>query len=75
MKLTRTQQELYDAMLAGHRCLWMTGLDAYYFRSDTYRRCTRTVEALLKMGLARKIKEDNYGAHSVEAVRQKKGSQ
>jgi hypothetical protein len=44
-------QELLDAIKCGVAVHWIGGTSAYYFRSDTGRSCTRTVEALVERGL------------------------
>ena len=51
-KLSPTQQELLDAMRRGVVVHYMGGIDAYYFRSDTMKRCTSTALALHVKGMA-----------------------
>lgn len=66
MKLSKTQQELYDAMKRGVVCHFMSGLNCYYFRCDSMKRCTTTARALLKTGLIEKFDENKYNAdHSL----------
>lgn len=60
MKLSRYQRELLDAMHAGVRVHYirrktMLNATAYYFRSDTMKRCTRAALALLAWGVVEKI--------------------
>lgn len=62
-------KELYVAMQNGVTCFYMPcagrfNPTAYYFRSDTYERCTKQVKALIKAGLVEKCDEDWRG-HSL----------
>ena len=55
-KLSRTQQELLEAMRGGVVCHYMPysgrfNPTAYFYRSDNLKRCTAAAEALLKKGL------------------------
>ena len=60
--LSKAQQELLTAMMNnGVRVIFMSGLDAYAFRTDTHRRCTTIVEALVKRGLVERYGEDWRG--------------
>jgi hypothetical protein len=73
MKLTKNQQELLDAMKAGAICHYMRyagrfNPTAYYFRSDTMMRCTKTAEALLARGLVAIEKKNNFGDHNLVYV-------
>jgi hypothetical protein len=57
IKLSKTQQELYDAMKSGVVVHYMPyagrfNQTAYYFRTDTMKRCTAAAEALREKGLA-----------------------
>jgi len=45
-------QELLDALRRGVRVHGMFGIRSYYFREDTMTHCTRTVDALIRHGLA-----------------------
>lgn len=73
MKLSKTQRALLAAMEKGVRVIYMRysgrmNPHPYYFRCDTYARCTAAADALLKKGLAKRIKEDGFGAHELAAV-------
>lgn len=62
-KLSNTQQELLDAMQAGVTVHYMPyagnwNPKAYFFRSDTMKRCTAAAEALIDKGYA--TKEGKY---------------
>ena len=50
-KLTPAMADLLTAMQRGAVVHWIGGISAYYFRSDTFRSCTATVDALVKRGL------------------------
>jgi len=65
--LPKTQQELLDAMKGGVACRFMAGLDAYYFRNDTMKRCTAPAMRLLERGLVGKVDEDWRG-HTLKAL-------
>lgn len=54
-KLSKAQAELLEAMRRGVRCHYVAGVDAYYFRTDTMRRCTATAFVLRDKGYARVI--------------------
>jgi hypothetical protein len=67
IKLSPATRELYEAMQNGVRCFYMPCIrvrpgcfnqTSYYFRSDTYKRCTKQAEALLKVGLVEKCNTD-----------------
>ena len=56
MKLSKSQAELLAAMETGVVCYYMRYMGrfnptAYYFRSDTLKRCTATAKALFDKGL------------------------
>lgn len=58
IKLSKTQQELYDAMKAGVVVHYMPyagrfNPNAYYYRSDTFKHCTAAANALISKGLAK----------------------
>lgn len=60
--LTPNMLDLLRAMQRGavvHFMPWSRHTDAYYFRSDTMRTCTKQVDALAARGLL-KITEHNY---------------
>jgi hypothetical protein len=66
MKISKTQQELYDAMKNGVKVSYMPYMgrfrpNAYYFRYDNNKRVTAAAEALLKRGLAEKYDKDWRG--------------
>ena len=45
--------ELLCSIRRGVGVFYMGGLDAYYFRDDTYRRCNAQARRLIADGLAR----------------------
>ena len=51
-KVTPAMLGLVDAMRRGVRAHYLGGVNAYYFRSDTMRACTRQVLGLIDRGLA-----------------------
>jgi hypothetical protein len=70
-KLSKTQQELLDAINGGVRVHYMPYMgnfnpSAYYFRCDTFKRCTAPARALLEKGLVKKCNEDFRG-HDLKA--------
>ena len=67
-KLSKAQAELLDAMRKGVTCYYMPGIDAYYWRTDTRARCTRTVFALLDKGVAEQFDDRGYSGHRVRAA-------
>lgn len=75
VKLSKTQQELYDAMKSGveiHYMRYMGSFNptAYYFRADNYRRVTAAVRGLLDKGVAEKFDRDSFGDHKVRIKEQ-----
>lgn len=69
--LSKTQRELYEAMLNGETVHYMPYLgrfrpDSYYFRSNGCRRCTAAAVALLSKGYAERYDEDVRG-HKLRA--------
>jgi hypothetical protein len=57
-KLSKTQQDLLDAMKRGVTVHYMPyagrfNPTAYYFRTDTMKRCTAAADALIQKGLAK----------------------
>lgn len=65
-KLSRTQQELLDAMKEGVTCFYMPYIGrfggAYYFRSDNHARCTSAANALFRMGLVEEFNKQKYNS-------------
>lgn len=64
MKLSKTQQELYDAMKAGvgvHYMRYMGSLNpsAYYWREDNNQRVTAAASALIEKGIAKQVGKHN----------------
>lgn len=64
--LSKTQQELYDAMKGGVILYFMPYMGrfnpcSYYFRNDTLKHCTAAARALLERGLVEKYDEDWRG--------------
>ncbi|CAN7773866.1 hypothetical protein LJR290_007678 [Variovorax sp. LjRoot290] len=55
MKLSKTQQELFDAMKAGVvvHMAWTRATGGYYFRADNMKNCTAAALALSKKGFAK----------------------
>ena len=51
-KLTPKQQELLEAMRSGVEVHYLRGVEAYYFRSDTMRRCSSQARGLYDKGYA-----------------------
>jgi hypothetical protein len=49
-KLTPAMADLLEAMKRGVRVHYLGGTNAYYFRNDTMKNCTRQVEGLLDRG-------------------------
>lgn len=63
MKLSKRQQDLFEAMQHGVIVYWMgCCLDSYYFRGDTGRSCTATALALLRRELVERyaVKWDGH---------------
>jgi len=56
--LTPAMQDLLDAMRRGARVHYIGGVNAYYFRSDTRKLCTKQVDALQSRGLVREVTRD-----------------
>ena len=59
-KLTEAQAELLEAMRRGVRCIYMPYAGwfnpaAYYLRTDSHKRCTKTAKALLKKGFVKQV--------------------
>jgi hypothetical protein len=72
VKLSKTQQDLHDAMLKGVKCRYMPYMgtfnpNAYYYRNDTMKRCTAQARALLAKGLLKEMDRDWRG-HSLVAI-------
>jgi hypothetical protein len=70
-KLSKTQQELLDAITGGTRVHYMPYMGnfnekAYYFRCDTLKRRTAAARALLEKGLVEKCNTDFRG-HGLKA--------
>ncbi len=71
MKLSKTQQELLDALRSGVILHYIPyagrfNPNAYYFRSDNMKRCTAAAEALIAKGFAEVYAKDWRG-HKVRA--------
>ena len=54
MTITKAQLNLLNAMSSGAIVYFMAGINAYYFRTDTMKNCTKTAQALEKKGLVEK---------------------
>ena len=50
-KLSAAQTDLLECMRRGNTVYYLSGLNAYYFRSDTMKNCTKQAVALLGRGL------------------------
>ncbi len=75
--LSKTQTELLEALRRGVDVHYMPyagrfNPTAYYFRADTMKRCTATVEALITKGYAEYYAQKSHG-HKVRAVSTKTG--
>jgi len=68
-KLSKTQQELLDAIKSNTQVFFMAGRNAYAFRGDTHKSCTKTVTILLEKGLVKKVGE-NWKGWRYEAVKE-----
>ena len=66
-KLSPASQELLDAMRRGVKVHGMFGLNSYYFRADTFRRCSPQVRALLSSGAAIEQDRDWRGSRVIPA--------
>lgn len=74
-KLSKTQQELLDAMKGGVKVVYMHAIgswnpQAYYFRDDNYKPCTAAAKALLEKGFAEKCNQQHNGGHNLCAKEQ-----
>ena len=72
MKLSKRQAELLAAMETGVVCYYMRSMvrfnpTAYYFRSDTMKRCTATAKALFDKGLLTSKVDDKSSDHFLVA--------
>jgi hypothetical protein len=70
MRLSATQAELFQAMRNGVVCHYMPYMgrfcpNAYYFRSDTKKRCTAPARALKEKGLVVSVDKDSWGGHKL----------
>ena len=75
MKLSKSEAELLAAMETGVVCYYMRHMGrfnptAYYFRSDTMKRCTETAKALFDKGLL-ESKVEKSGDHFLVARNRK----
>ncbi len=66
MKLSKTQQELLDAMKKGVMVSYMPYMGRfrpvpYYYRCDSMKRCTAAAQALKAKGYVEVFKEDFTG--------------
>jgi hypothetical protein len=52
MKLSKTQQELLNAMKAGVTVRYVSGIDAYWYRVDTGTPCSAAAASLIRKGYA-----------------------
>jgi hypothetical protein len=66
-KLSKTQQELLDAMKAGAKVSFDIGVGySHYSRSDTNKKCTAAAKALLENGLVKRVNDGRlHGMHSL----------
>lgn len=70
-KLSKTQQELYDAMKSGTSVYYMRFMgrfnpNPYYFRGDILKHCTAAARALEDKGLVERYDNDGVG-HKLRA--------
>ena len=68
-KLSKTQQDVVDALNSGVRIIYMRYMgtfnpSSYYYREDTYKRVTSAVKRLLDLGVVEKTKK-SYGDHEI----------
>lgn len=66
MKLSKTQQELLDAMKSGVEVIYMPYMGRfnpqdYYFRADNHKRCTAAAKKLKALGLVEVFDKDWKG--------------
>lgn len=66
-KLSPAQAELLAAIRSGMVCHFIGGIDAYYFRSDSMKRCSAQVNALLRRKLI-EIYDKDWRGHKVRAA-------
>lgn len=66
MKLSKTQQELFDAIVAGEIVYYTGGIEPYCFRQKGMKKCTSTVFALEKKGLLERYNE-KWNGHKYRA--------
>lgn len=73
-KLSKTQQELYDALKAGVILHYMPyagrfNPNPYYFRHDNMKLCTAAAKALLERDLAEKYNVDQFGGRHLVRIK------
>lgn len=71
VKLSKTQQELFEAMKSGTTVRFMPyagrfNPNPYYYRGDNFKRITSAAMGLRKKGIAVPGKKDIRGAHTLE---------
>lgn len=66
--LSHAQAALIVAMRKGVTVRFMSGLDAYYYRDDTGRKCTQQVIALFDLKLVKVGMKSLNGNYSVELI-------
>lgn len=69
--LSKTQQELLDYLRAGGVCIHAPyagrfNPSAYWYRRDSFKRCTAAAEALIKKGLAEEF-DKNWRGNKLRA--------
>ena len=63
--MTEKAEELLDAINSGvvvHFMRYMGRLNQteYYFRGDTYKKCTKQAESLVRLGLVKVVYKNGY---------------
>ncbi len=56
-KLTPAMVDLLEAMKEGVGIHYIGGVHAYYFRADTFKRCTGQVLGLIDRGLVAQVRD------------------
>ena len=72
MKLSKTQQELYDAILSGVVVYYMPYMGRfggdYYYRADNLKRCTSAARALGDKKLVERF-DESWRGHKLRALK------
>jgi hypothetical protein len=74
MKLTQAQQDVLDELgkpgVVAHYMPYLGRFipEPYWFLSSTHKKCTKQMEKLIKLGLAKIIQSDFAGATAVASI-------